>query len=69
LVLLPLKNTDLEIAWRIEKNSVNNTMPKCLLKIIMEKLFKSQTKGKRSSGVVQQSLISFCQFLILRVSS
>jgi hypothetical protein len=33
----------------------------------MEKLYKSQTEGKRSSGVVQQSLISFGQFL--RVTS
>jgi hypothetical protein len=35
----------------------------------MEKLFTSQTEGKRSSGVVQQSLISFCWFLSLRVTS
>jgi len=35
----------------------------------MEKLFKSQTEGKRSSGIVQQSLISFCWFLSLRVTS
>lgn len=69
LVALPLKNTDLEIAWRVKKNSVNNSVPKCLLKIIKEKLFKSQTEGKGSSGVVQQSLISFCWFLSLRVTS
>jgi len=35
----------------------------------MEKLFKSQTEGKRSSGVVQQSLVSFCWFLSLSVTS